>query len=883
MKVCKPLKVPILTRIVEFRKKAQLHVGAILGFPLARPRALVDELAFWDAVAPQLGASLLDESISKARGELLCAGRWFAPGGKPLGASFVRVTVGAIDKRVAVIGDRHWRRGVPTEPRPMTELPLDWAHAFGGTKHAKNPYGMGIETVERDGELVRPLPNVERFGALISSAGEKPEPEGLLPMDMSFAERRARAGTFGSDYVDKYAPGLPPDHQPTVFNAAREDQWLDGMWRGDERIVVENMSPTAARIESALPGLLARAFATQKTADGERFVELGLRCDTVWLFPAAGLGAVIFHGALAVADDDAADLAHLVVACEEPGAPRPIDHYRQALLRRLDKDTGALGDLSDSDLMPARESGVTANMDLGPIGQWVKSEMIGMANGHRGAVRRREQRRAEVVAEGLDPAVMGLDEPLPPPEPPPPTDDLDALAEYIVAVETRIAGEQAKVAGRDDDLKEIRRSMRAEMGLDPEAVDEPPGGPQLFDAEGELEEYRRLAAGARARGAPDLDLEERLQNPAFHAELLQLERMSRDTYTTSAHLLPAAPPMTEEASQLARVVIQAARDGGESLAERDFTGADLRAFDLSGLDFRRAFFEGADLRGANLSGACLAGAVLAKADLAGAALDGANLAGANLGRSNLEGASLAGADLSKVVMTAARLAGASLARATVVGADLLEVSWRGVDVAGACLDRCSFIKADLGDVKLGGASLVQATFIECHLDGADFTGANLHKATFVSCTGKGVRFTRARLDEAVLSHRNELPHGDFSDASADRCCLRTTALPYARFDRAQLGLADLSECDASHAVLDQARLDHALLIRTKLVGASLRGANLTEALLSKSLLAGADFTGAQLTRADFTRARGDDKTRFTEAVVKFTRFDKDGSAPRGPA
>ena len=31
----------------------------------------------------------------------------------------------------AVIGDRRWKLGLPTSPEPFTEMPIDWAHAFG--------------------------------------------------------------------------------------------------------------------------------------------------------------------------------------------------------------------------------------------------------------------------------------------------------------------------------------------------------------------------------------------------------------------------------------------------------------------------------------------------------------------------------------------------------------------------------------------------------------------------------------------------------------------------------------------------------------------------------------------------------------------------------
>ena len=241
-------------------------------------------------------------------------------------------------------------------------MPIDWAHAFGGPSFDKNPLGMGIELVERNGEKVRPLPNIEPYGALMRSPSEQPDPASLMGMDMSFAQRRNRAGTFGSDYVEKYAPGLPPDHEPTIYNAAAPDQWSDSVWRGDESFVVENMNATTQKLEGSLPGLRTRIFVTHRGRDGQRFVEIPLACDTVWLFPSVGLGAVVFHGSMPITQDDAADIVHLIACCEEPTSPRPIEHYQQALERRLDKDKAALAELSDRDLMPELSSGVAPNI-----------------------------------------------------------------------------------------------------------------------------------------------------------------------------------------------------------------------------------------------------------------------------------------------------------------------------------------------------------------------------------------------------------------------------------------------------------------------------------------------------------------------------------------
>ncbi|MEO5731016.1 MAG: DUF2169 domain-containing protein, partial [Byssovorax sp.] len=179
MKVVKPAKIPVLTRVVEMARRPHFHVTAVVAFPLEAPRALVDELKFWKTSAAALGErGVFDEGFARARGEVLVCGSFFAPEGKPLPASYVRVRLGAIDKRLAVIGDRTWQDGVPSAPVPMVTLPLDWAHAFGGGKFDRNPYGKGFEAVEVNGRSAHPMPNVERYGAVMRTPADRPEPAG---------------------------------------------------------------------------------------------------------------------------------------------------------------------------------------------------------------------------------------------------------------------------------------------------------------------------------------------------------------------------------------------------------------------------------------------------------------------------------------------------------------------------------------------------------------------------------------------------------------------------------------------------------------------------------------------------------------------------------
>jgi hypothetical protein len=60
-----------------------------------------------------------------------------APGAMPVTTMWTSVRVGALEKHVAVIGDRrvHWQPGArPSfgQPEPFAELPLTWRRAFGG-------------------------------------------------------------------------------------------------------------------------------------------------------------------------------------------------------------------------------------------------------------------------------------------------------------------------------------------------------------------------------------------------------------------------------------------------------------------------------------------------------------------------------------------------------------------------------------------------------------------------------------------------------------------------------------------------------------------------------------------------------------------------------
>jgi uncharacterized protein YjbI with pentapeptide repeats len=627
------------------------------------------------------------------------------------------------------------------------------------------------------------------------------------------------------------------------------------------------MHPDRPRLEGRLPGLVARCFATHRTADGERFLEIPMRWDTTWLFPSAGLGTLIAHGSLPIAEDDAADIVHLVCACEDPAAPRSLEHYQRALARRLDKDKGALTGLSDSDLMPPRTSGVVPNIGEFDMGRWVKSEDIQAQNMRRGEERRRAELRTMIEAEGLDPRDYGIAEPVAEPAAPP-VDDPDALVAYVEAESAKADVLVADAKAQEARSMERTRQALAEMGEDYDAMMERVSGqgvgPPKFSARAHMELLREAGVN---------DVESR------QTDLEQQEQGFREMYRRFGHLQPTAATMDPEASERARVLVQLSIDAGESFSNCDFTGANLAGMHLAGVDLSGAFLESADLSGCDLGGANLEGAVLAKANLCGANLAGARLRGANLGGAVLRDAELDHADLTDAVLGRAELAGARFAGATLVGADWLETRLGEVDLSGAVLGQCNFLNADLRGARLAGADLSEATLVECRLDGADFSGARLEKTTFVGCKGEGLSFRQARFRQGIMVHGSVFPRADFSDADMENANLRGTTLTSACFDRANLAGADLSECDTTGASFERAIVKGGLLLRTNLAGVSLRGANLMDALASKARVAGTDFTGANLYRADLSRVVGDERTTFAEAETGNVRFLPRASAP----
>lgn len=857
MQVIKPFSLGLQTRSIEYRRRIGLCITAQVYFPFA-PKGegtAWTEMSMWNFLGKEMPQGpLIDEGVAKTTPEYLVHGSAYAPGGRA-GACEVRVRVGALKKRLRVFGPRYWNGKEISAPLPFERVPIDWAHAYGGSDFAPNPAGMGRDVSELRGTRVRLLPQVELAAQPITAPDQAVEPASLGLIDLTRPQRSRYQGTYGEHWLQEQSPGFADDLDWRFFNLAPADQWFDAPLAGDEPFAFTHMHPDKPQVGGHLPGLRARCFVNRGTADAPRLHEAPLKLTTAWFFPHAERGILLFQGLVSCVEDDASDISLLMGALERIGDPRSEAHYAEALARRLDPRLGGLQSLRESDLMPTGLKG--SDPDFEQMQQDYRPGGLMAEAQRRGAMLRLQIARDEAKAQGVDPDALGLLMPAPQLTP-----TLEELPDYVATQQA--AALNAQVSAALDAAEQIARARATAKrhGIDPDSLVH--RGPPTYRAEAHLKDIQaQVPAGAKGPdGKPLVDV------PVLARRLAQVEAMERSAYLAAAHTQPPARPVGPERAALLRDTVQRAHAKGQSFFAADLTGADLSGMDLRGADFTAAWLESANLQGALLQGCSFACAVLAHADLSAADATEADFGQANLGKARLHTtrfvrANLAGVNFSDTALAQTDLRQATLHHARLLGASFGLADWRGVQAEGLV-----FHRATLTGLVLHQAQLVQPQFIECDLSGADFSAARLDRPSFVHCTGRGTRFTKADLRGAVFVQSCDFSQADFAGARLAGSNLRGTRLTGASLRAAELDRCDLSDAALDGADLGGATLRGALMVKSSLRAAVLAEANLMEAVVQRADLRGADLRGSNLFQADLSRVHTDPGTALAGALLQ---------------
>jgi hypothetical protein len=154
---------------------------------------------------------------------------------------------------IDVFGDRVWQRGagglVPSDPEPFEQVPLTYAHAFGGTlpldegkfAYPQNPDGKGYYLSEEQAEG-QPLPNLEDPAHPIASFEDRPDPVGTAPYPREWGMSMGRS--IDTDFESEDFPHLTRI-KPLIFNNAHPEMIIapaDAPGPGDE-VSITNLTP----------------------------------------------------------------------------------------------------------------------------------------------------------------------------------------------------------------------------------------------------------------------------------------------------------------------------------------------------------------------------------------------------------------------------------------------------------------------------------------------------------------------------------------------------------------------------------------------------------------------------------------------------------------
>lgn len=856
MKIVKPMQLGVMHRCFEHARKKMLGVSVLAFVDMDAHPTLLLEQTLWPFLSRTLGPSqALEHGIPKVGAEYLVIGAAHAPGGAAVQAIGVGVQFGPLQKRLVVHGERRWEGRTAGAAAAFRRVPLDWSHAYGGPRFAANPLGRG----HADDPASTQLPCVEYPERVVVARGDIGTPAGFGPIDIAWPQRAARAGTHDRQWLETLYPGFARDIDWRHFNLAPEDQWLERPAAADEAYALVNLHPAHPRIEGRLPGVVARAFVQRNGLGGTTppLEEVSLALRTAAFFPEDERIVLVYQGALQVEDEQASDIAHLMVGADALGRPREPRHYRGVLARRLDKEEGAYHLLDDTDLTP--QDMRRAELGDGAAGPENPALERALARAEAEIVKARER----VASHGLDPdrhapALPSKESGLPVPP-----------AAFAAHMNARMAQAQAEgqaqwqwAKAQDVSIAETMKNAGHDFALILKERGDGHAGPPGFSAKAQIDEFRALSQRMHAMGEPVAEIDDYLADPKFHQRHAHAEASVKDGYRITAHHQPAPAALSDDASAHLRKSLCADHAAAVSLAGRNLIGADLRQIDLHGADLSGALLDGADLRKADLSGCNLAGAVLARAQLDGAVLHGANLSDANLGAARLVSADLGDALLAGATLAGADLTHATLAGARFDGADVAGARFARTDFSGAAAADMVFVGMDFSTSCMRGAVLPKCVFLDCTFGSADFSDADLSGSAFLNAGAAGAVFKRARMARCVFVAPAALGRADFDGADLSGVNLREAVLRGARMEGALLAGADLSGAQMSDAWLYQADARGARFVAADLTGAVLANADLRDAVLERAVLRGADLRQANLFQADLARMKIDTATRW---------------------
>ena len=833
MRITKPLSLGLMHRTYTHRAIHRFVIKPLVFFDLIPPGSLVSEQAGWQRLAVGMPENqALDEAMPKASPEVVLVGR--AHSQAPVKELEAALRVGGLEKRLRVNGDRIWQKRWygyrATSPATFSSIPVSWDRAFGSKEIEENPLGQGALGEGPSGETIVGLPNIEYPGEHMTRVKQQIRPAGFGPIHPTWEQRKQYLGEFDQAYIDKTFPDMPDDLDFRRFNVAPQDQQISAL-KGDEAFRLDHLHAEFEALEGWLPGVKPRAFTEQ---EGE-FKETELELETIWLLPEVNLGVLIFCGEQEVPGRHAPLIIdNLLLAYEHlQDAPRSVQYYEDALAARVNPETAPHHVFDDAQLSPAKTD--EERLALGVEHQQEVDRRNTIQDARWQATKQRyEKETGAKVSDELAPKPVDPDTVIAP----------AALARGDFSASSMMMSADASIK----EAEAISERERAEAASSASSV------PPMTDAEIITLALRRTRAeyladyeSVASAGSGDDALD------AEGINKLELKGLATAVQPQSLSLLKWVVAEKDLRGAVAQIM-----DRGESMAFRDFTGADLSGFDFSNVNLEGSLFECTNLKGTQFQSANIAGASFLAANIEAADFSNANLKGANLSRAYGKGTCFIGADLSDSVL----MQGSNL-----IEADFYQAVLKGLVCLKSKLQACSFDQV----------SMLQAVFSDTSLIGSTFFETTISMSQFLACDLSLTEWHKVSLERSIIINSSMQFAGIYEGQFA-RCQIAgeswVTGSIFAESEFTDCGLRSLR---GSAASFEGSRLIRCDLGMSSLFGASFKGSCLSECLANESDFRMSDFQEALISSTNLSGSLLDDcnltGTDFFESDILLTRFE----------
>jgi hypothetical protein len=155
-----------------------------------------------------------------------------------------------MSKTLRLHGDRTWLGSSialsPSEPEHFSTMPISYERALGGPlshepdapRDERNPAGVGRVAIEGTS-----VPNCEYPDQPVRSPRSSSRVAGFGPVPCEWQPRSQLGGTYDEPWRRDRQPLLPIDFSDDYYRCAPADQQVDGFLKGDEEVMLQNLTP----------------------------------------------------------------------------------------------------------------------------------------------------------------------------------------------------------------------------------------------------------------------------------------------------------------------------------------------------------------------------------------------------------------------------------------------------------------------------------------------------------------------------------------------------------------------------------------------------------------------------------------------------------------